>query len=437
MSEIFDVLGVGFGPANLALTIALEESAPDLSMRFVEARENPVWQAGMLLDRSDIQNHPSRDLVTLRNPRSRYSFLNYLYETGRLVEHLNVPSAFPLRKEYSRYISWAADQFHHAVSLGERVSSILIEGTGPDRHYRVATTSGQTYLGRTLVLGPGRTPYIPEPFASRTTPRIFHATDYLFALDRLADHGDPRRVAVIGGSQSAVEISLDLARRFRDVEVATYLRSPSLRLKDTSPFSEEVFFPDFTTYFYNSSGTSRKFLNEYLNLTNYSSTDSDVLNELYGLIYEQRLDGRQRVHVLGNRAVDAVTESHDAVTLTVREVHAGERTTDSVDFVVVATGFKNLGTGPAHEPYPALLEDIADRLVLDAQGAVSVREDYAVGFADPEDPPLYLNGLCESSHGMGDSGSFSLLSVRATTITESIRRHMAGRREETAYASAH
>jgi L-ornithine N5-monooxygenase len=31
-----------------------------------------------------------------------------------------------------------------------------------------------------------------------------------------------------------------------------------------------------------------------------------------------------------------------------------------------------------------------------------------------------LNGLCESSHGMGDAGSFSLLALRSKTIAQSL-----------------
>ena len=69
--EIIDVIGVGFGPANLALAIAFEELDIPLSIHFLDKRVGPGWQDGMLLDSSDIQNHPLRDLVTPRNPRSR------------------------------------------------------------------------------------------------------------------------------------------------------------------------------------------------------------------------------------------------------------------------------------------------------------------------------------------------------------------------------
>ena len=34
---------------------------------------------------------------------------------------------------------------------------------------------------------------------------------------------------------------------------------------------------------------------------------------------------------------------------------------------------------------------------------------------------MVLNGLCESTHGIGDAGSFSLLSLRAEMILKGLR----------------
>jgi L-ornithine N5-monooxygenase len=76
---VLDVLGIGFGPANIALAIALEECGSGNSVRFIERRSNPTWHPDMLLDGADIQNNPLRDFVTPRNPRSRYTFVNYLH----------------------------------------------------------------------------------------------------------------------------------------------------------------------------------------------------------------------------------------------------------------------------------------------------------------------------------------------------------------------
>ncbi|RNF83436.1 ornithine monooxygenase [Streptomyces botrytidirepellens] len=419
---VHDILGIGFGPANLALAIALEEKQPGLDARFLDARSAPDWQPGMLLDGSDIQNHPSRDLVTLRNPRSRYSFLNYLHENGRLLRHLNLPSEFPLRKEYAGYIRWAAGHFAHVVDYGQRATSVGTVERDGEMLYEVVTDSGRRYLGRVLVMGPGRTPYIPQPYNEVHSSRVFHLTSYLPQVAALTADRDPEAVAVIGGSQSAVELALDLSRRFPRTRVVTYTRSHSLRLKDTSPFSEEGYFPEFTEYYHSASPASRRVLDAYMQPTNYSSADGDVLKELYLAIYEQELDGDQRLFVRGNTQATAVDAGESSVTIDFRELHTGEQIRDTVDFAVLATGFRNMGPGVHEELHPPMLTPLAPRLATEPDGRLEVSSDYRLLPADSGDtlPPLFLNGLCESSHGIGDAGSFSLLSLRAGVLTDSL-----------------
>ncbi|MBP0460435.1 SidA/IucD/PvdA family monooxygenase [Streptomyces montanisoli] len=426
---VHDILGIGFGPANLALAIALEEKQPGLDARFLEARPSPDWQPAMLLDGSDIQNHPSRDLVTLRNPRSRYSFLNYLHENGRLLRHLNLPIEFPLRKEYAGYIRWAAGHFGHVVDCGQRAASVAVVEHGGETLYEVVTETDRHYLGRTLVVAPGRTPYIPGPYDTLHSSRVFHLTRYLPQVAALTSDGDPEAVAVIGGSQSAVELALDLSRRFSKTRVMVYTRSHSLRLKDTSPFSEEGYFPEFTEYYHSASPASRRMLDAYMQPTNYSSADGDVLKELYLAIYEQELDGDQRLFVRGNHQATAIGADEKGVTIDFRELHTGEQIRDTVDFAVLATGFRNMGPGVHEELCPPLLAPFAPRLSTEPDGRLDVSSEYRLLPAAPADPmpPLFLNGLCESSHGIGDAGSFSLLSLRAGNLTDSLAAAVAHR----------
>jgi len=115
MNKINDIIGIGFGPANIAVAIALEEMYCDKSVLFFEKKQNSSWQNELLISDSDIQNHPLRDLVTPRNPRSKYSFTNFLYEKSRLYEYLNTGYTFPLRIEYNQYVTWVAEHFSHLV----------------------------------------------------------------------------------------------------------------------------------------------------------------------------------------------------------------------------------------------------------------------------------------------------------------------------------
>ena len=113
--RVHDVLGIGFGPSNLALALAIEEhnagrpaGAPAIDALFLEQQDRFGWHRGMLLDDATMQVSFLKDLVTMRNPTSAYSFVAYLHERGRLVDFMNHKTLFPLRIEFHDYLEWAA-----------------------------------------------------------------------------------------------------------------------------------------------------------------------------------------------------------------------------------------------------------------------------------------------------------------------------------------
>jgi L-ornithine N5-monooxygenase len=159
-------LGIGFGPSNIALAIAIEEEERPISRCFLEAMPDSKWQRNMLLDGSDIQNNPLRDLVTPRNPRSHYTFINYLKAQDRLFRFLALPMRYPLRKEYSAYVEWVASHFKSHVQYEAAVDEIFF-----DQRAQLwgARSAGHTYYGRSLIVGIGRSP------CSCSSARIRHA----------------------------------------------------------------------------------------------------------------------------------------------------------------------------------------------------------------------------------------------------------------------
>jgi L-ornithine N5-oxygenase len=427
-----DVVGLGFGPANIALAIALEELSPQLSACFAERQARPGWQAGMMLDGSDIQHHPVRDLVTPRNPRSRYTFLNYLVEHDRLFEFLNLGLPFPLRKDYARYIVWAAEQVGAHVWYSTTVRAVHAteapqEAGRPGRRpgVRVELAGGGVITARAAVVAPGRAPLIPPVFRGLDDERVFHFTSY---LDRVPDLARARRIAILGASQSAAELVLDAWTRLPGVQIVNVLREFGYRQKDLSPFTNEVYYPSFVDYYYGAPEPAQRELDRQLRYTNYSAADSDVIQALYARLYEQRLDGGDRVTLARNVEVMAATADGEGVHLALADrAHRGTSLL-TVDAVVLATGFHDLTDERGEQFLPAVLDPLQPLVARTPSGRAVIGRDYRIIGAEPDRlPPLYLNGLCETTHGMGDAGSFSLLSIRAATMARSLAAALADR----------
>ena len=134
-------------------------------------------------------------------------------------------------------------------------------------------------------------------------------------------------------------------------------------------------------------------------------------------LYEDELDGLTRVTLRRNRALISATLRDRGVLLGTRDHITGEDETIRVDRVVLATGYQDLGRRDREQRVPPLLAELLPR---EAESELTVGLDYRV-LSAAGTPPIYVNGLCESTHGFGDAGSFSLLALRTQTIVESLR----------------
>ncbi|MFE0377459.1 SidA/IucD/PvdA family monooxygenase [Streptomyces inhibens] len=417
-----DVIGIGFGPSNVALAIALEEIYPDMKALFLEGRSSAAWQPGMLLSGSDIQHHPVRDLVSPRNPRSHYSFINHLHEEERLFEFLNLNIPFPLRKDYARYVKWAARQFDDQVKYGSRAEGVTLL---PDGGVEVSSADGQCYRARSVVVATGRPAYFPPAFKELDDSRVFHYTQYLDRVDEIAAVPGAR-IAVVGGSQGAAEVCLDAAQRFPQSPIKNILRGFGYRQKDLSPFQGEVFFPEFIDYYYDASHKSKSALDHQLRYTNYSAADIDVLTAYHTKLYEQRLDGEYQIQLIRNTDIVSADSSKSGITMELFEQHVGDNGSLEADFVIVATGFVDLTDEQGENFLPRVLSPVQHLVDRTPLRHARIGRDYRLQpGAGEELPPVYLNGLCETTHGLGDAGSFSLVSLRAAAIADSLSKALA------------
>lgn len=56
--KIYDFVGVGFGPANLSVAVAMDDAGmlnkDGLQIKFIESKSEFCWHLGMLLPEADM-----------------------------------------------------------------------------------------------------------------------------------------------------------------------------------------------------------------------------------------------------------------------------------------------------------------------------------------------------------------------------------------------
>lgn len=100
--RIYELIGVGLGVFNLALAAQLDDNGYADAL-FFEKQPQMNWHGGMLLDTSELQVHYMKDLVTPVDPRSKFSFLNYLRERRLLYQFMNRKSESISRNQFQYY----------------------------------------------------------------------------------------------------------------------------------------------------------------------------------------------------------------------------------------------------------------------------------------------------------------------------------------------
>lgn len=403
----YDVVGVGFGPSNLALAIALTEHnaqvTPDeaITAQFLERQPRFGWHRGMLIEDATMQVSFLKDLVTMRDPTSRFSFLCYLREQGRLLDFINHKNLFPLRIEFHDYFEWAAAQVDDLVAYGRDVVGIRAAG----EFFDVQDATGAVFRARNIVLGTGLRPSMPDGI--RADDRVWHNSELLTRVDTVAD---PRRFVVVGAGQSGAEVTAFLHERFPRAEVCGVFTRYGYSPSDDSSFANRIFDQTAVDEFYQAPEDVKRRLMGYHANTNYSVVDIDLIDELYRREYREKVLGVQRLRLFNVAKPVKVVRTSGGVQVTVKTLTTGVETVLDADVVVYATGY--LPADPAGQ-----LGEVARYCLQDEQGRLRVDRDYRV-WTEPElGGGIYLQGGTEHTHGI----TSSLLSNTAVRVGEILR----------------
>ncbi|WP_443098404.1 lysine N(6)-hydroxylase/L-ornithine N(5)-oxygenase family protein [Actinomadura chokoriensis] len=425
--RVHDVVGIGFGPSNLALAVALAEEREERGERgergenaaavdavFFEKQPEFGWHRGMLIDGATMQVHFLKDLVSLRNPASRYSFLAYLHDRGRLVDFVNHKTMFPTRAEFHDYLEWTAAAFADRVRYGTEVVALRPRD---DETLEVVVRRDdrlETHLARNVVIGVGLEPVLPE--GVRAGERIWHTEDLLTRLDERADWA-PNRIVVVGAGQSAAEAVEYLHRTYPGTEVCAVFARYGYSPADDSAFANRIFDPEAVDHYYAAPDDVKRMLFEYSRNTNYSVVDLDLIDELYRRAYAEKVAGAQRLRILNVSRVLDVRDGAGGARVRVAFLPTGEVADLDADAVVYATGYRE------RDPFDLLGEAAGDCLA-GPDGRPVVERDYRIATDPGRAWGVYLQGATEHSHGIASS-LLSMTAVRTGEIVRSIARRSA------------
>ncbi|WP_433005140.1 SidA/IucD/PvdA family monooxygenase [Kribbella sp. CA-294648] len=413
-----ELLAIGAGPSNLGLAVALEELAPELAENSLLIDRNPTiaWQQGMLMPWATSQVSFLKDLVTQRDPRSRFSFLNHLYETGRLDDFVNMSTFTPYRVEFTEYLRWVASSLARVrIELGRECVGIepQRDAGGAVTGWLTTLADGTSISSRYLVYGGSREPNIPPVLADLPRTRIVHSTEY---RQRVAEFSGelPYRVAVVGSSQSAAEMFRALREDLPDSDVAWLMRSIGLSSDQSSKFTNELYYPAFVDDFYDARPAARAQILAEMHRTNYSVVTPAMLEHLYADLYLDRFNGRNERRLVTMVDITGARDTGDELVLELTDRRTGAVTELHRDVVFLGTGFD--------VRMPRLVREIAGSLDLDR---IDVSRAYRLDLGaqgTQSTGACYLQGVNEQTHGISDT-LLSVLAQRAEEICRDIIAH--------------
>ncbi|MCP2341717.1 lysine N(6)-hydroxylase/L-ornithine N(5)-oxygenase family protein [Actinomadura rupiterrae] len=411
-----ELLAIGAGPANLALAVALEElAAPGLadSALIIERHDDIVWQRGMLLPWTQSQVSFLKDLVTLRNPRSEFSFVNYLHSIGRLDEFVNLGSFTPYRLEISDYLRWVGESLRRVrIEFGRRCVSVepVPEQDGGVHRWLVRTADGGEILCRDLVIGAGRDPHVPDEVAALPRDRVVHSTEFSARMAGLDPDGE-HRIVVVGGAQSAAEMYWASYRNLPNAQVTMVMRSIGLNAYESSKFTNELFYSSFVDEFHGALPEAREQLLREMHRTNYAGLAPAMLDTLYREMYQERLTGGDRLHMITMTEIAGARMEGGEVVLTLLDRKQRRTRELRCDMVLLGTGFDRA--------MPRLARDVAAAAGV---GGATVDRNYRMNLPPDYTAGCYLQGVNEATHGIADS-LLSVLAVRSQEIVADLLAH--------------
>ncbi|MEL6864661.1 MAG: SidA/IucD/PvdA family monooxygenase [Bacteroidota bacterium] len=399
----YDVVGVGIGPSNLSLS-ALLSPIEEIKSLFLDQRKSFIWHEGMLMHEASIQVSFLKDLVTLVDPSNPYSFLNFLCENKRLYRHSIARFSAIKRKEFNQYYQWATEKIPN-LKFDHQVNSVRFEYD----HF-VVQAAGNTYRSKNLVVATGMKPFVPAFGQKWLGQQAFHTSNFLKQGAQFAG----KKVMVVGGGQSGAEIVNHLLHQSEDQlpsQIDWVTRRYNYLPLDDSPFTNELYTPNYSEYFFKLPEQSKKQLLEWQRLTSDGISEY-LLRSIYERLYEIEVIDRypRMCHLHPGCELKEIKKEQGQFQIMGRVPELSKHTLFNADIIVFATGY--------HYTIPEFMSDLKGAFRDDCQ-LVSTNKDFSLNWDGPTDNKIFVQNGARNIWGVPNP-NLSLNAWRSAKIINSI-----------------
>lgn len=401
-NEIYDLIGIGVGPANLGLAALLSPINGTKSI-FFDKKKKFTWHDGVLLQNSDLQVHYLKDLVTLIDPTNPHSFLSFLVENKRIFQFLNQNKTTVSRKEYEQYYQWVSLRLDN-LKFDCPVRQIDYENS----LFKVKLADSYLYA-KNISLGIGKQPRIPSSVKEYSSKDVMHSNDFVFYSHLY----EKKSVCIIGGGQSAAEIIYEMMNAktlpHKIYWVNKYYRF--LPLED-SCFSNEYYTPSYCMEFYSKDKSTKNHLVKYLNDTN-SGITLDLLDKIYHRAYELKFieNSAFELMMLPSQLFHQMHKKDNHYEVILRNQLDMKDSLILADKIIFCTGYKN--------ELPDILSPIFSKLKDFCQTDYNINPDFTLPWLHENSNKIYMQNAAAHCFGLGDT-NLGIFAWRNATIINSL-----------------
>ncbi|WP_430475190.1 lysine N(6)-hydroxylase/L-ornithine N(5)-oxygenase family protein [Thalassospira lucentensis] len=398
-----DLVGIGIGPFNLSLAAQLD-GISDVKSAFLDQKAEFAWHPDMMLPGVELQTSFLKDLVTLTNPTSKWSFLAYIVNQKRMLDFMNADFAAVPRREFAAYLKWVAGHLDGLI-FGNAVREVAFDG----KDFQVCSDRG-VYTAKNLAVGIGKPAFVPNWARHLPTEKCFHTSQ---AKSRLPDLRG-KRVAVIGGGQSGAELVEYLLGGNRDsVEEVLWLsRRDNFEPLDDTPFVNEYFTPGYADVFANLPDDRKQELMSRQKLASDGASLS-TLKSIYQLIYRQRYldEGDVVGRLLPQREVFQVQYDGEDFRIAARNGLNQVVEFFHADALILATGYETA--------LPEFMAPLRARLEEGVSGAYRLDANFRACWDGPADRGIFVQNAGRIDLGIFEP-QLSLMAWRSAKIVNAL-----------------